>query len=296
MYRNNKPTTEDKGEYCTYLFQREAVRFLKENHDKPFFLYVPFNAPHGASNLDPKIRGAAQAPEEYKKGYPKLMAEAGFREGKRYGKPAQVVNRAKRRLEYAASITCMDDAIGELLDCLDQYDIADDTIVIFFSDNGGGGGSDNAPLRGGKGQMFEGGNRVPCIVRYPRQIPGGKSIDEFLTSLEIVPTLLTVAGIDPPGGLVLDGYDMMPVLAKGESSPRRRMFWQRKDDKAARVGHWKWVESSRGGGLFDLSSDIGERKDLSRDEPGKLDELKKAFSGWQAEMDAAEPRGPFRDY
>ncbi len=296
MYRNNKPTTEDKGEYCTYLFQREAVRFLKENHDKPFFLYVPFNAPHGASNLDPKIRGAAQAPEEYKKGYPKLMAEAGFREGKRYGKPAQVVNRAKRRLEYAASITCMDDAIGELLDCLDQYDIADDTIVIFFSDNGGGGGSDNAPLRGGKGQMFEGGNRVPCIVRYPRQIPGGKSIDEFLTSLEIVPTLLTVARIDPPGGLVLDGYDMMPVLAKGESSPRRRMFWQRKDDKAARVGHWKWVESSRGGGLFDLSSDIGERKDLSRDEPGKLDELKKAFSGWQAEMDAAEPRGPFRDY
>ncbi|MEK6236293.1 MAG: sulfatase-like hydrolase/transferase, partial [Planctomycetales bacterium] len=123
MYRNQTPTREDQGTYCTYLFQREAARFLKTNHEQPFLLYVPFNAPHGASNLDPKIRGAAQAPDKYKAMYPKLQAKAGFVEKIRYGKPAQSANREMRRLEYAASITCMDAAVGELLDLLDEHGI-----------------------------------------------------------------------------------------------------------------------------------------------------------------------------
>ena len=89
MYRNNGPTTEDKGTYCTDLFRREAVRFIKENKDRPFFLYLPFNAPHGASNLDPLIRtGGAQAPEKWRKMYPKLYAQEGTQEGTRYGEPA----------------------------------------------------------------------------------------------------------------------------------------------------------------------------------------------------------------
>ncbi len=190
----------------------------------------------------------------------------------------------------------MDDAIGEVLDRLDEHGIADNTIVIFFSDNGGSGGSDNAPLRGGKGQMFEGGIRVPCIVRFPGHVPAGQVSEEFLTSLEIVPTLVRLAGVTPPAELQFDGYDMLPVLAGQAASPRREMFWQRRADKAARVGNWKWVESSRGGGLFDLSKDIGETTDLSQSHPQKLAELKAAFDRWRTEMDAAEPRGPFRDY
>jgi len=296
MVRNNQPTTEDKGTYCTTLFQREAVQFIKQNSGKPFFLYVPFNAPHGASNLDPKIRGIAQAPDTYKALYPELLAEAGYQEGTRYNQPALTPNRAKRKLEYAASITCMDEAIGELLDLLDAYGIADDTIVIFFSDNGGSGASDNAPLRGRKGLVFEGGIRVPCIVRYPGEIPAGSRTDAFLTSLELVPTLLQAANIELPQGLVLDGYDMMPVLAQGKPSPRSDMFWQRRADKAARVGHWKWVESAKGSGLFDLSQDLGEQHDLSQRYPEKLREMKAHFSRWCREMEAAEPRGPFRDY
>jgi len=296
MFCKDKPTTKDKGTYCTDLFERESVRFLKANRQKPLFLYVPFNAPHSASNLDPKIRSAAQAPDRYKRMYPALQAEEGFVERTRYGKPAQAANTAKRRLEFAASITCMDDAVGQLLALLDEYSLADDTIVIFFSDNGGGGGSDNAPLRGGKGRMFEGGVRVPCIVRYPRRIPAGAVCDEFLTSLEIVPTLLKLAEVRPPKGLVLDGFDMMPTLTGGKPSPRTEMFWQRKDDKAARVGHWKWVYSARGDGLFDLSKDIGEANDLSQEHPDKLEDLKDAFARWRTEMDATEPRGPFRDH
>ena len=144
--------------------------------------------------------------------------------------------------------------------------------------------------------MFEGGIRVPCIVRYPRRIPAGKECHEFLTSLEILPTVLNLAGTQSPREVTLDGYDMMPALAEGAPSPRTKMFWRRKDDVAARVGNWKWVRSSRGGGLFDLSKDIGEAEDLSERFPDKLRELKAAFSAWEKEMSAAEPRGPFRDY
>jgi len=294
MYRNFEPTTEDRGTYCTYLFEREATRFLREHRNEPFFLYVPFNAPHNASNLDPKIRGAAQAPEKYKRMYPHL--KEGYVETTRYGKPAEKPTREHRRLEFLASVTCMDDSIDELLDLLDEYDLADDTIVIFFSDNGGGGGSDNAPLRGGKGSMHEGGIRVPCIVRYPKKIDAGTVSDAFVSSLELVPTLLTEAGTEPPHDVILDGRDMMPVLAAGKPSPRSAMFWQRKNHKAARVGDWKWVSTPSHSGLYNLAADIGEAHDLSQSRPEKLREMQQRFARWRQEMDAAEPRGPFRDY
>jgi arylsulfatase A len=299
MYRNDNPTTEDKGTYCTYLFQRESMRFLKQNQDKPFFLYLPFNAPHGASNLDPAIRTGAQAPEEFKALYPELQAQVATEERprKRYGdKLYTVPNKPARRLEFVGSVTAMDAAIGEVLDFLDDNDLAKNTIVIFFSDNGGGGAADNSPLRGAKGQMFEGGIRVPCIVRWPGKVPAGATSDEFLTSLEIFPTLCATTGAQPPVGVPLDGFDMLPVLQGKTKSPRKEMFWQRRLDKGARVGHWKWVESARGNGLFDLRKDLSEKEDLSKERPDMLAKLKSRFQNWKKEMAAAEPRGPFRDY
>ncbi len=296
MYRNNSPTVADKGTYCTDLFEREAVRFLKANHAESFFLYVPFNAPHGASSLDPIIRSGAQAPEKFKKLYPALLSQAGTQPGTRYGKPATVRNRAARRLEFVGSITAMDAAIGKLLDLLDEYKIADNTIVIFFSDNGGGGAADNAPLRGRKGQMFEGGIRVPCIVQWPDKIPAGTTTSEFITSLEIFPTLCAATGTSPPKGVKLDGFDMLPVLQGKKKSAREEMFWQRRLDKGARVGHWKWVESSRGNGLFNLRTDFSEKHDLSNDRPEIFKMMKARFANWKKEMEAADPRGPFRDY
>jgi arylsulfatase A-like enzyme len=281
MRRNNDPTTEDKGTYATYLFQREAVRFVKENKGSPFCLYLPFNAPHGSSSLDPAIRGTIQAPDEYLAMYPEPKADD---------------KRAQRRRGYMAAVTCMDDAIGELLELLDEYGLAENTIVIFFSDNGGGGGSDNRPLRGGKSRMFEGGVRVPCLVRWPKRLPAGTVCDEFLTSLEIFPTLVQAVGLDPPEGVVLDGFDMLPVLEGQAKSQRTEMFWERRADRAARVGKWKWVDSTRGSGLFDLSADIGEEHDLSREKPQVLEMVKGRFAAWKKEMAAAEPRGPFRDY
>ncbi len=296
MYRNNSPTTADKGTYCTDLFEREAVRFLKTKRREPFFLYVPFNAPHGASNLDPTIRGGAQAPDRFKAMYPGLLAQVGTERRTRYGKTYTVPNRAARRLEFVGSVTAMDAAIGRLLDLLDEYGIADNTIVLFFSDNGGGSSADNAPLRGRKGQMFEGGLRVPCIVRWPGKIPAGTTSDAFLTSLEVVPTLCAATGAALPKGVALDGFDMLPVLQGKKRLLRSEMFWQRKLDKGARVDHWKWVESSRGSGLFDLRHDLGERRDLSKEKPEVLKNVQARFTNWKKQMQAAEPRGPFRDF
>ena len=283
MRRGNTPTTKDKGTYATDLFRREALRFIRRHSDRPFFCYVPFNAPHGASNLD-RPRPGVQAPLDYIQ--------------KHYGPydPKQPHTRKARRQRYMACVTHMDESIGQMLDLLDKLGLADNTLVIFFSDNGGGGGSSNRPLRGGKGRMFEGGIRVPCIVRWPGVIPPGTASNEFLTSMEIFPMLCRAAGVPPPKGAVLDGFDMTPVLAGKQKSARREMFWQRRGDKAARVGNWKWVESSRGSGLFDLSKDIGERRDVSKEAPETLAMLKSRFAAWKKAMADAEPRGPFRDF
>ena len=160
MRRGNTPTTADKGTYATELFGRYACRFIAKHKDRPFFCYVPFNAPHGASNLD-RPRPGTQAPLEYIK--------------KHYGEynPDEPHTKEAKRKRYMAAVTYMDEAIGDMLDLLDESHLAEDTLVIFFSDNGGGGSADNGPLRGGKSRMFEGGLRVPCIVRLPGKIAAG---------------------------------------------------------------------------------------------------------------------------
>lgn len=298
MVRNLSPTTADKGTYCTYLFQREALRFFDEHATTdPFFLYVPFNAPHNSSALDPEIRSSVQAPEKYKKRYPPVDPETRITPKYRYGTPATVATPDARRRDYRAAVTCMDDAIGTMLDALEQKQILDNTIVIFLSDNGGSGGADNAPLRGHKAQTWEGGIRVPCIVRWPAGgVKAGEVNDAFLSSLELLPSLVAASGAELPKDVVLDGFDWWPTLRGEVSSPREEMFWKRRDLIAARVGKWKWVKMGKNGGLFDLDNDIGEQNDLSQSHPQTLAMLKQRYANWVSEMESAEPRGPFRDY
>lgn len=293
MYDENSPTTADRGVYCTKLFEREAKKFIEQNHKRPFFLYLPFNAPHGASNLDPSIRSAAQAPDEYKQKFPHLKDT--LREGKKYGEPAMVATPEKRRLEYLASIACMDDAIGTVLGLLDQYEITDNTLVVFFSDNGGSGGSDNSPLRGSKGKVFEGGIRVCAAVRGPG-IPKGTVSDEFLTTLELLPTFTKFAGGTPREDIIVDGFDMLPVLKGEMPSKRQKMFWKRREQEAARVGDWKWVRNASGEYLFHLAEDVSEKRNLAETHAAKLKEMRNEFALWLQEMEASEPRGPFRDF
>jgi len=298
MYRNFSPTVEDKGVYCTDLFEREATRFLNTHAGKdPFFLYLPFNAPHNSSALDPEIRSTVQAPVRFKNLYPPVDPEYRISEKYRYGGTARVATSDARRRDYRAAVSSMDAAIGKILATLEEKQQLDNTIVIFFSDNGGSGGADNSPLRGRKGQMWEGGIRVPCLIRWPEGgVPAGVVNDAFLSSLELFPSLAAATNSLTRSDVVLDGFDWWDALRGKAESPRTEMFWRRKDTVAARVGKWKWVEMNGVGGLFDLEADVGETHDLSEDKPAVLKMVKSRYQKWSDEMDAAPSRTPFRDY
>jgi arylsulfatase A-like enzyme len=285
LFRGNTRTEEDKGTYVTDVFRREALNFLNEHAGtKPFFLYLAFNAPHGASSFGEgtkeggkKMTEGVQAPEKYVVMYRGKVKD-------------------EKLARYCGAVTCMDEAIGAVMEAVEKAGQTDNTIFLFLSDNGGSGNGGNEPLKGHKSTMWEGGLRVPFIARWPGKLPAGKVTDEFLTALELVPTLLTVAGAKGPKGVKLDGFDMLPVLRGEMKSPRKAMFWQRRGDKAARFENWKWLETDKGRGLYDLSTDIGETKDLSAEKPEVAKAMQERFSAWRAEMDASVPRGPFRDY
>lgn len=285
LFRGNERTQEDRGKYITEVFRREALHFMNEHLGrKPFFLYLAFNAPHSASSFpEETVAGkkksgvGVQAPEAYMAMYRETVKD-------------------EKLARYYAAVTCMDAAIGELMDTVEKAGQKENTLFLFLSDNGGSGNGGNAPLRGSKSTMWEGGLRVPFIACWPGKLPAGKVTAEFITSLELVPTLLGVAETKPPQDLTLDGFDMLPILQGKTKSPRQDMFWQRRDDKAARVGHWKWLDSARGKGLYDLSTDIGETHDLSHEKPEVLKMMQDRFTAWRKDMDGTEPRGPFRDY
>jgi arylsulfatase A-like enzyme len=268
MFRGNDRIKEEG--HATDLFRREALRFIDDNRERPFFLYLPFNAPHGASTFDKSTR---QSPHEY------LQMYAG-----------------SRRANYLALVTHLDDAIGAILDRLRRHGLENDTLVVFTSDNGGSGPGHNAPLRGGKGTLWEGGIRVPMIARWPGRIPSGTVSNEFASTLEFFPTFLAAAGAPPPPGVKLDGFNLLPVLEGKAKSERTEFFWQRQNDKAARMGRWKWSDAAKSSGLYDLAADLGEKNDLAKERPEVLAQIRSRWAAWRKEMDDSEPRGPFRDY
>jgi arylsulfatase A-like enzyme len=286
MFRGNERTQDDRGIYATDLFKWEALRFMRERREKPFFLYLAFNAPHGASSFPPTRRG----------GLPEKGESVGVQAPEKYVAMYRDKVKSEKLATYYGAVTCMDDAIGEIMKELTTLGLDKNTLVFFLSDNGGSGNGDNKPLRGHKSTMWEGGLRVPFIAWWPGHVPAGKITDEFLTALELFPTLCAVTGASSAPQVKLDGFDMMPVLRGEMKSPRKEMFWQRRSDKAARVGNWKWCEAANGGGLFDLTADIGEQHDVSTEKPEVLAMVKGRFAAWRKEMDESEPRGPFRDY
>ncbi|MBI5693135.1 MAG: sulfatase-like hydrolase/transferase [Verrucomicrobia bacterium] len=286
MYKGNSLTTAEKGTYATEIFRREAVAFIRENRARPFFLYLPFNAPHSASNLD---KDSNQVPASYlKKYYPDRDPK-------------------DSRTKYAGMVSAMDEAIGEVFSTLRELQLDRDTLVLFLADNGRNGGQvDGVALRGGKSSGFEGGLRTPFIAWWPGVLPAGRTTTEFLSSLEVLPTLAAAGGASLPTGLKLDGFNMLPVLQGKAKSARTEMFWDWPSVyEVARVGQHKWVSYVPRGRrgevpakeeLFDLSADPSEKNNLAAAQPELLAQVKARYAKWQAEMAAAEPRGPFRDY
>lgn len=276
MYRGNQ-RIKDEG-YATDLFRDEALRFLDQAEGRPFFLYLPFNAPHGPSNLE---RTGPQAPDEYIRLYTEPPAD--------------------ELIRYYANISCMDAAIDKILQKVKALGVEENTLVIFTSDNGGTRGK-NDPLRSGKAHLYEGGVRVPFIAKWPGKIPAGETDEGFVTALEILPTLLEVAKIDIPADLKLDGKSILSFLTGDAPSPRNEMYWEFQSKRAARVGNWKWVFELNAyelptpgyvGELYDLSQDVEEQHNLAAERPELEREMKEKWEAWMREMAQSEVRGPF---
>ena len=270
LQENGKPLPE-KG-YVTDRFGDAAIRFLEEQVGKdPFLLYVSFTAPHGP--LQAKKEDLAKL-----EGIPKL-----------------------RRRRYAGLVKCLDDNVGRILDTLRATGLDENTLVVFTNDNGGQTqtGAVNTPLRGRKGQLWEGGIRVPMCMRWPGKIPPGTRIDEPVISLDLLPTFVEIGGgrIDPAWNL--DGVSLLPrLLGRSKRLAERVLCWRKGGpgkEIALRRGKYKLHYGDRSvsdvPALYDLSKDIGESRDLAEDNAELVAELVGLLLRWEKQMEA--PRWGF---
>jgi arylsulfatase A-like enzyme len=264
LYENTKLVAR-KG-YLTDLITERSLAFLKQHAAEPFFLEVAYNAPHWPF----------QPP----------------------GKPDDVRNEVTygpetgTREDYVKMVEYLDTCVGKVLAEVDRLELAKDTLVIFTNDNGGDRLSDNGPLFHGKYSLWEGGIRVPCIVRQPDVIPAGASCAQPIITMDLTATILAVAGVKPPTAKPLDGEDVLPVLTGKKAGSERTFFWrlQRPGEligqRAARRGKWKYVLDREVELLFDLEADIGERRTLAFQHPEKVNELRKALIEWESQLPA----------
>ena len=186
----------------------------------------------------------------------------------------------------------IDEGVGKILAALASHKIADNTLVIFTNDNGGERLSDNGPFFHHKATVWEGGIRVPCILRWPGRVPAGKVSHQPGISMDLTATILAACKVSPPAGRKLDGIDLLPLL-DGDQVVERTFFWRinRPDrkQKAVRQGSWKYVLDSSFELLFDLSRDPGERKTLAYQHPDKVQALREKLAAWEKEMAKEKP-------
>ncbi len=247
-------------EHLTIELGRRAATFIKASQDKPWFQYLAFNAPHTPHQPTPEREARFSAVEN------------------------------PQRRKYLAQVSLLDDAIGEVLAALEASGQSDRTLVIFFGDNGGPvkNGADNGPLRGQKGQVYEGGIRVPFVMRWPNRFRSGTTDDRPIISLDILPTALAAAGISLPREKVIDGVNLLPFLAEGKTKdPHSKLCWRAAQGtaRAIREGSWKMVRlNGMPDELYDLATDPGEQHNVVSTHPEVAKKLAQSFSDWEREM------------
>lgn len=259
--------------YATELITEEAIAFLSNRNQKrtePFFLYLAYNAPHFGKGYSP----SDEAPVNLMQPQAAELKRVHFIED-------------KIRREFAAMTVSLDDGIGQVLDCLEENDLKENTLVIFLTDHGGDptyGGS-NLPLRGDKATLFEGGVRVPCLMRWPAGIEAGQESSALLSSLDLFPGFCQLADITLPSNWPLDGLSFIPHLnARNKTTVTREFLWQtgahaelgRKSWLAYRVGDMKYLNSPQDGEfLFNLANDPNEKENLKEKKPELFEEMKR---------------------
>ena len=273
LWENGKGIRRN-GEYFTELITEYAIKYIRRSLelDKPFFLYIPYNAPHYPMH----------APEKYLERFPNLKWD---------------------RQIMAAMLSAMDDSVGKIIDELKKHDLYDNTITFFQSDNGPSRESRNwldgnldpyyggstGKLKGHKFSLFEGGIRSPAIINWPKNIPSGQVINEPGVAMDIFPTFLTAAGVDL-NQYELDGKNILPMVIEGEKSSHDGLFWEMNEQTAVRKDKWKLVlnghlvedvPSEDNVHLSDLENDMAESINLKEKYPQITKELKKIAQDWR---------------
>jgi len=289
-YKNEFIEDGPDGEYLTDRMTDEAIKFIEESKDGPFFLYLPYYAVH--TPIQPK--------PEVKKKYE--------------GKPA---DGKQNNPDYAAMVETVDAGVGKIMKKLDELKLTGNTIVFFFSDNGGVGGiTDMSPLRGSKGMLYEGGIREPMIVRWPGEVNPGTRCDIPVISVDFYPTFLEIAGIIKPKDLILDGKNILPLFTGKKKFRKREIFWhfpaylqaakqflpgliwRTTPVSVIRKGDWKLLEFFEDGHLelYNLKKDISETNNLAEQMPGKARTLHKKLLKWRVKVNAPVPTELNPDY
>ncbi|WP_165247273.1 sulfatase family protein [Paludisphaera soli] len=265
LRRDDREVYED-GTYLADIVTREALRFVDENRDGPFFLYVAYNLPHYP----------LQAPQRILKKFAHLPPS---------------------RAKYAATLAVVDESVGDVLARLDEHKLADRTLVVFLSDHGAtaeargdGPVGDNGPFRGRKFSLFEGGLRVPSIIRRPGVVPAGQVRDQVACTFDLAPTFLAAAGGSAEPG-AFEGKALTEVILRDAPSPHASLAWSSAGQDAVREGRWKLVRNGRDDQnrplsgpdalfLADLEADPGETKNLAADHPEIVERFTKIHADW----------------
>ena len=246
-------TEVSESEYLTEAFTREAVRFIENNKNQPFFLYLPHFAVHGP----------LQVTQKYYDRFPTIEDEA-------------------TRI-YAAMTSALDDSIGAVMDKIEDLGLEKNTLIIFASDNGAGfaGYSNNSPLRKGKHTMFEGGVRVPFAMKWPEKIPIGVTYNKPISSLDVFPTVVAAVKGKLPQETILDGVNLLPYLdGSNTAAPHKNFFWRSGEIWASRQAEWKLIYAGNRYWLYNLSDDIGETINLAESNKDLVDQIKASYDNW----------------
>jgi arylsulfatase A-like enzyme len=265
-WRSDKLTPEDG--YTTDLVTEHGVRFIEENKDKPFCLYLAHECPHYPY----------QGPND---------------EAYRTPGNAKPINgpREDKAQAYKEMMECMDAGIGRIVDTVAACGLEEDTLVFFFSDNGPSGPGSAGVLRGGKGNLWEGGHRVPAAACWTGTIPPGTETHTPCIGMDLFPTMLAMAGAQAPADLTLDGVDIMPVMTGQAPKLERDLFWRFKNKRAIRSGKWKLVlgeGDAETRELFDLENDLPESNNVIAEHQDLARELEEEIAAWEMEVSAEE--------
>ncbi len=301
LFHNETTKSFEEG-YTTEIFTDYAIDFIKRHKDRPFFSCVSYNSVHALVHLVPerylkRFDASIEplyCPDEHGRYYT-------YYDYYGHGKAG---DDDKYRRWCLANMACLDDNVGRLLDTLEELNLEEDTFVIFMTDNGGGPsretGSVNHPLKSTKYSLFEGGIRIPMIMRFPGRLPKGRVCDNMVSTLDIVPTTLAAADLKGVETKPLDGQNLLPMLRRPEKKQTRGpLFWHFGDQFAVREGDWKLVQArlftkdimhgrrqplAEKPELYNLRDDIGETTDLADSHPEIVKRLKGLYREWVDEV------------